>query len=301
MRINYDLDDLRALCALDHHGSFNRAADALCITASALSRRVAKLESALGGRLVERTTRRMTFTALGISLLQRAHALVDSLDECMVDTARVAQGSEGSITIGCLASVAYAQYPQALHAFRQRYPDVRVFLRDDNSARVRSMILEREVDFGVTSLWEPCSELATQGIADDAYVATMPASHPLASRRRLRWRELSACRLLGFKPGSATRQQVDTALAAEDIHLDWFDEVAQLSSMMALLGAGAFVTVLPGLLAPAFPALVSIPLVGPRLTRKIYLARRRERSLSLPAGLMWEEIAKAVGQFRMMR
>ncbi|KAB2896027.1 MAG: LysR family transcriptional regulator [Burkholderiaceae bacterium] len=293
-RINYELDDLRALRALEQFGSFNKAADALCITPSALSRRIAKLETAVGGLLVERTTRRMAFTALGSMLLLRADPLLESLDGCMADTVQVAHGKAGRITLGCLASVAYAQYPAALHAFRDRFPDVQVSLRDDNGARVRTMVLEREVDFGVTTLWEPSSDLATQAVADDSYVVTVPPDHPFAARRSVRWSELAACRLLGFKQGSATRQQVDAALAAEGLQLNWCDEVDQLSSMMALLATGRFISVLPGLLAPAFPALASIRLAQPRMGRRIYLMRRRDRSLSLPASALWEAMGTTV-------
>lgn len=295
-RIHYELDDLRALCALDRFGSFNRAADALCVTPSALSRRIAKLESAVGGQLVERTTRRMAFTSLGATLLQRADVLLESLDGCMADARQIAQGKAGRLVVGCLASVAYAQYPAALRAFRSRYPEVQVSLRDDNGSRVRAMVLEREVDFGVTTLWEPDDELATQAVADDSYVLAVPASHPLAAHSKVRWRELDGCRLLGFKPSSATRQHVDGMLAQHGVQLNWFDEVDQLSSMMALLATGDFVAVLPGLLAPTFPALASIPLVEPQISRGIFLARRRDVSLSLPARALWDEISAAMPQ-----
>lgn len=295
-RINYELDDLRALCALERFGSFNKAADALCITPSALSRRIAKLEGVVGGQLVERTTRRMAFTSLGAALLQRADSLLESLDGCMADALRIAQGKAGRLVVGCLASVAYAQYPAALRAFRSRFPEVQVSLRDDNGSRVRAMVLEREVDFGVTTLWESSDDLATQAVADDSYLLAVPAGHPLASRGEIQWRELDGYRLLGFKPGSATRQHVDGSLAHQGIRLNWFDEVDQLSSMMALLATGDFVAVLPGLLAPTFPALASIPLVEPQISRGIFLVRRRDMSLSLPASALWDEMSAALRQ-----
>ncbi|WP_423815559.1 LysR family transcriptional regulator [Pseudomonas putida] len=64
-KINYDIPDLRAFAELARTGGFNRAADALSITPSALSRRIAKLEAAVGGDLVARSTRDMALTTLG--------------------------------------------------------------------------------------------------------------------------------------------------------------------------------------------------------------------------------------------
>ena len=50
----FDLQDLYAFLALSEHGSFRYAAEAICISQSALSRRIEKLETALGVRLFER-------------------------------------------------------------------------------------------------------------------------------------------------------------------------------------------------------------------------------------------------------
>ncbi|WP_430869577.1 LysR family transcriptional regulator [Cupriavidus basilensis] len=152
MRINYDLHDLRALHELARLGSFNRAADALSITPSAPSRRVAKLEAALGGRSVERTTRSMTLTPLGELLLERVRPLLESLEESLQEAFRIAWGLAGKVTVGCMASVAHSLFSAAVVEFHRNAPDVQVCLRDDAGSRVRSMVLGREMEFGATTL-----------------------------------------------------------------------------------------------------------------------------------------------------
>ncbi|VTN09201.1 Morphology and auto-aggregation control protein [Raoultella terrigena] len=68
MPVNFDLNDLYAFRALVEYGNFRRAAESICLSQSALSRRIEKLESALGIKLFDRTTRRVTPDALWANL-----------------------------------------------------------------------------------------------------------------------------------------------------------------------------------------------------------------------------------------
>ena len=65
--MSFDLPDLRAFIAVAKHGSFRAAADELHLSQPALSRRIEKLESALGVRLFNRTTRKVDLTTVGES------------------------------------------------------------------------------------------------------------------------------------------------------------------------------------------------------------------------------------------
>ena len=64
-RINYELHDLQAFVAVAERNSFRQAAADLFLSQPALSRRIEKLEDALGVKLFERTTRRVQLTNVG--------------------------------------------------------------------------------------------------------------------------------------------------------------------------------------------------------------------------------------------
>lgn len=296
MGINYDLHDLRALEELARQGSFNRAADALSITPSALSRRIAKLEAAIGGRLVERTTRSMVFTPLGDVLLKRVLPQLQSLDDGMREAACVARGLAGRVVVACTASVAHALFTRAVSVFHQQFPDVQVCLRDDAGSRVREMVLKREVEFGVTALWERHDELVTQCVANDAFMLVTPPGHPLAGRDSVRWDELADSRVLTFRSTSSTRQEIDPVLKKAGISLPWFNEVDHLSSMIGYLQHGESVAVLTGLLATQLKGVVAIPLTAPRIGRRIFLARHQDMALAPPAQCLWDILARIVKQ-----
>ncbi|MCP6059325.1 LysR family transcriptional regulator, partial [Klebsiella pneumoniae] len=76
MPVNFDLNDLYAFRALLEYGNFRLAAESICLSQSALSRRIEKLEAALGTKLFDRTTRRVTLTLYGQTFADRCGQLL---------------------------------------------------------------------------------------------------------------------------------------------------------------------------------------------------------------------------------
>jgi DNA-binding transcriptional LysR family regulator len=216
------------------------------------------------------------------------------VDGCLVDASDVAAGRQGRLSVGCIATLAQSVFPLALQHFHARYPEVRISLRDSHGAQVRRAVLEREVEFGLTPLWESNEELVAEPVAQDAYRAVCAADHPLADRKTLQWRELARWKVLSFNPGSATRQQIDGVLRAEGISLPWFDEVDSLSTLMGHVERGDVVTVLPALAMAAGAHLASLALEGPRIERTVYLIRRRDVTLGSPAQFLWDALRDAL-------
>ena len=102
--MNFDLSDLRAFVAVAKLGSFGAAAVELHISQPALSRRVGKLESALGVRLFHRTTRKVDLTAVGREFSYRAGELLNGLEQSLIGISDVANRVSGEVTIACMPS-----------------------------------------------------------------------------------------------------------------------------------------------------------------------------------------------------
>lgn len=294
-RINYRVEDLRALLALHRTNSFLRGAELLHITQSAFSRRIAQLESAVGGSLVERSTRRVALSALGLDLVREAGPLLAGLDEALEEAVRCARGEGGRIVVACLTTVAYAMLPPVLEEFRALYPQVRLQLRDDTGQRVTASVLQREAEFGISVLGSPASGLTHEHVADDPYVIAFNPGHPLGACEQVEWAELASWRPVALRSTSANRQQIDEALAAAGIATPWFDEVEHLSSMLGLLHGGVAIGVLPRLALDAGgDTLQTRPLVHPSIVRRIGLIRRHDAELSRPAQALWSLLSSAL-------
>lgn len=296
MRINADLADLRAFALLAELGHFTRTADALAITPSALSRRIAKLEEALGGRLLDRTTRTVSLTPIGIRFHTRLSSLLESLDACLEDTHRLASGLEGKIVVACFASLSHTLFPQVLASFHQSFPNVQVGLRDGNGVQVLDAVLMREAEFGLTTLSGNMQELVCEQLGHDTYMLVCPSNHSLAERTCIGWKELVQHRVLSFNPLGSSRRQIDPILEAHGIALPWFHEIDQLSSMIGHLEQGTFMAVIPSLMGALAHNTTCIPLVEPSIHRPIALIRRRDTSLTRAGQALWDALRSALAQ-----
>lgn len=98
MPVNFDLNDLYAFRALVEFVNFRLAAESICLSQSAVSRRIDKLETTLGIKLFERTTRRVTLTLKGHAFAQRSEKLPADFEEVMADLSEVSLARTGLIT-----------------------------------------------------------------------------------------------------------------------------------------------------------------------------------------------------------
>ena len=95
--MNIDLADLRAFVAVADLGSFRAAAGSLHLSQPALSRRVEKLEQALGFRLLDRTTRKVELNAMGRTFMPRARHVIHELESALLGSVQIvrARASNG--------------------------------------------------------------------------------------------------------------------------------------------------------------------------------------------------------------
>jgi len=101
-RINFDLQQLQAFLAVAERNSFRAAAEAIHLSPPALSRRIDKLETILGVKLFNRTTREVELTSLGRVFLERARTALDDLEAAMLGISEVSATRSGSVSVACV-------------------------------------------------------------------------------------------------------------------------------------------------------------------------------------------------------
>lgn len=136
MPVNFDLNDLYAFRALVEYGNFRVAAESICLSQSALSRRIEKLEAALGNRLFDRTTRRVALTLYGQNFAERSAQLLDNVESMLADVDKVSEERTGLITVATVPSAACYFMPDVIRRFQSRYPRVRIKLIDSSAGNV---------------------------------------------------------------------------------------------------------------------------------------------------------------------
>ncbi|RYF51546.1 MAG: LysR family transcriptional regulator [Comamonadaceae bacterium] len=281
MRIQYSVDDLRGFCSLVRLGQYTDAAEQLSITPSALSRRIQNLERAIGGKVFDRTTRKVLLTPAGVALYERVVPLLSDLDSGLTEAARVARGEEGALVVATVATVAYSKLPQVLPDFSKRYPKAFVSIRDGIAASIATLVEERVAEFGISTHMSFGPALEAKSIAPYGFNLIAGAAHPALKRRKsIAWADLPGLRVVSLNRLSSTRLQVDDELAGRALPTPWYMEVDQLSTLLGFVQNWGFTAVLPSTLDAEAIGLRSVPLTEPEIHRELFLVKRRDASLS---------------------
>ncbi|MBY0243342.1 MAG: LysR family transcriptional regulator [Burkholderiaceae bacterium] len=292
MSMNFDLADLRAFVAVAELNSFRAAADAIHLSQPALSRRVEKLETALGVRLFERTTRSVSLTAVGRDFSRKARSLLDDLEDSLLSMQGVAASQQGEVVIACVPSAVYYFLPKVLRDFRAQHPRIRVRIIDDSANAALESVARGEADFGINFIGTQEPEIAFETILKEPFVVACHRSHPLAHAKQVRWAELANYDFMTVDKSSGNRLLVDLALANSDLRLGWCFEAKHVSTLLGLVEAGLGVAVVPRLSMPQgeHATLAMVPLVEPAIERAVGLVRRRGRELPPAARKLYEQV-----------
>ncbi|WP_250501194.1 LysR family transcriptional regulator [Caballeronia sp. GAWG1-5s-s] len=300
MGVNFDLNDLQAFRAVVELGSFRKAAEAVNISQPALSRRIDKLEEALGVRLFERTTRSVTLTTVGRAFAPSAEQLLDDLDVALLGIRDVSSSRLGHVTIACVPSVAYYFLPSAVASFHRRFPRIRVKLFDASANEVLSAVLSGEADFGVSFMGSQESEVDFKVLLQEQFVAACRRDHPLARKKRVTWNELYEHDYVSVDKTSGNRLLLDQALSAVSPRAPSVCETRHVTTMLGLVEAGLGVAAVPSMAMPGrnHHILTSVPLVDPVVKRRVGIVRRRGRTLTPAAQEFHQTILDMRGDVR---
>lgn len=290
MAINFDLNDLSSFRAVAELGNFRKAAEAVHLSQPAFSRRIDKLEQALGVRLLERTTRRVTLTAVGRDFERKVRELLDELDSTLLGMRGVAATRMGEVTLACVPSTVYYYVSEVIRRFHATSPRVRVKVLDAGANEVLAAVSRGEADFGLNFMGAQEGDLDFKPLVEERFVAACRRDHPIAKSRRITWAALGEYDFISVSRSSGNRVLLDQALAGVPGRPQAIYETQHVTTALGLVEAGLGVAAVPAMAMPGpeHPLLVSVPLVEPVVSRKIGLIRRRGRSLSPAAQQLFE-------------
>jgi DNA-binding transcriptional LysR family regulator len=280
--MNPTLRQMRAFVAVAKTGNFTLAAQYMHVTQSALSGLVKELEQTLGARVIDRSTRRTALTDMGKELYPLFSQMIDDLDRALANIADQAQLRKGIVRVAAPQLMACTLLPQAIAAWRERHPEVKVSLADSAVENVTARVLSGEVDCGIGPERDEAPELDARLLLDMPFEAVIPPGHPLASRQQLAWSDLAGYPFISLRGQFTERLLADMGAALRDATLRPEHEVTFMTTALAMVAAGLGVTVC----MPYASALVrrhgllTRPLLEPVLTRRFFIYTRGQRSLS---------------------
>lgn len=291
------LRQLRAFNAVAEEGSIARAAQRLHLTASALSMLIGTLEGELGVRLFERTTRRMVLTDEGKKLLPTVEQLLGQLDGAITDLHEFSQSRSSRLRIAASPLLAATLLPHLMASFRERFPAIRLTLRDVQVSEVAQAVRVGEADLGVCTADVDALDLHTTVLHQDRLMLACLETHPWASRFELPWRELAGEPLALMQPGSGLRKLSERGLAQIGEPVDPAYEVSNVTTAVGLVEAGLAVAVLPryALIRTRAVGVRAVPLIDPVVERAIVALNAPERPLTSAGEAFLAHFQQAAG------
>lgn len=268
-----DVRRLRLLCDLSRLGTIAAVARAHTYTPSAVSQQLSALEREAGVPLLERTGRRVTFTAAGRVLVRHAEAVLTALEQASAALAAAATGPSGPLRIGAFPTAVRTLLPAALVALGREHPALELMVTELDPAAVPAALRDRRLDVGLTQDYDVAPAKAGPGLDDvplldeTVFLAVPPetGAATLEDAKDAAWIlaspgtlchtvTLHVCRTAGFVPRARH-------------HADDF------ATVLGLVAAGQGVSIVPRLAATDPP--VGVRLVPLAIRRRTRIAYRR--------------------------
>lgn len=290
--MNVNLQQLRAFVTVAKLSSFVQAARLLHISQPALTVQVRQLEETLGVRLLDRNTRTVRCTQIGIDMLPVVERLLNELHAVVDGAKELSARKRGLVSFAALPSISTTVLPRMIAEFKRRYPSISVVVKDAVTQKVLSMVKAENVDFGIGSFAEPDYDFQFRPLFEDHMCVVFPPGCPLERKKALTLKDLASYPLVLMGPESSVRALVNRAFQKAGIFPSPAYEVSYMSTAAGMVRAGLGVSILPSsaIEMGELSGLRSRHLRNAELTRAIGLIEKRGRSLSPAAGAFVESI-----------
>ncbi len=250
--MSIDLKQLKYFLAVAEEKSFSRAAERLHISQPPLSQQIMKLESELGVKLFTRTTRSFELTVAGRALMVEAAELLGKM-RMTIDTIRqIDRGEVGRLRVGIVGSAMWGPIPGLLEQFQSQYPRVTWTIHELGPNDQWEALRARQIDVG---FWrEPRIEpdvLKQANLRQDLcsredVCVAISERHPLARQDAIELIDIAHEPMLTLHlDQSAEPRYLIQCCVNAGFEPTIFQEAAEPQTLLAMVGAGLGVALLP--------------------------------------------------------
>ncbi|BDI79311.1 LysR family transcriptional regulator [Enterobacter hormaechei] len=289
--MNYSLRQLRVFVTVAQARSFSRAGEMIGLSQSAVSHSVKELETQIGVKLLDRTTREVVLTEAGHQLATRLERLLDELNSTLRDVGRLGQQLSGTVRVAASQTISAHLIPQCIAESNHRYPDIDFVLHDRPQQWVLESIRQGDVDFGIVIDPGAVSDLECEVVLSEPFLLLCRDDDPLASLSQVAWQALQGANLVLQDYASGSRPLIDAALAAQGVKATIVQEIGHPATLFPMVEAGIGISVLPALALPLPQgSRLTVKRFLPCIERQLMLVRRKNRSLSGAAHACWDVV-----------
>jgi len=243
-----NIRDLQYAVAVADHGHFGRAAAASHVSQPALSGQIRKIEEELGVILFERTNRSVRVTPVGETIIAQARELLQTA-ELIRETAKAhADPLTGPLHLGMIHTIGPYLAPILLPSVRHGMPNAELELLEDMTEPLERRLLDGRIDAAIIATPVSNSHLTEIALYDEPFWAALPAGHSLELKEEVAISDIQSEELLLLADGHCLRDQVLSVSAGKGKGQSAArTQETSLTTILALVGAGAGVTMVPAM------------------------------------------------------
>lgn len=239
-----ELRHLYYFIAAAEHGSFRKAANALHIFESGVSRRVRDLEDQLGASLFHRHSGGVCLTLAGERFLRRVRTALGQIEEGTREIASIGRSENGRIKVGIFSSLASGFLAELFRTYDEEHSSVMLDLVDGDPQEHIAAIRRFELDVAFitgTAEWDGC---ATEHLWSERVFAVLPSKHPLRRKKQLHWRDLCGQSFIVSEgaPGPEIHDYLVKRLAGFGQHPDIHAQFVGRDNLLAMVAVGRGLT-----------------------------------------------------------
>lgn len=268
----FNIRQLRCAIAAADHGSFYRAARALDIEQSTLSRNILKLERAIGMAIFERSRAGVTMTLAGSAFIRGAKPMVASADKLVAMMRAAGQGRAGVLQLGHNSSVSAGNLRATMMSWREAHPDVDVECVEADRSVLLAGLDTGEIDIAILMGAASHNGFRCEPLWSERMLVALPALHPLTESDVVHWTDLRGERFLlpAADPGPEIRDMLLGRLAVSGAKPDIRMLQSSRETVLSILGGSSGVSIVcEGSTGVRYPDVVYRPIhgeQGPALT-----------------------------------
>lgn len=289
---------LRVVIAVAESGSISAGSDRLQLAVAAASARISALESTLGIRIFERSTRGVELTSIGRMLVQRGRELLTDADRLATDVRDWSMGLVGHVRMLANASALLEVLPDRLERFMRANPLIRVDVEERMSPEIPGLLLEGRADVGVVDAVTPSQGLEFFPFFRDTLALVLPSSHALSWQDEVRLPQLLGENFVVLAGANAVSNRLFNAASALGRNVKVSMQMRSFDAACRMVAAGLGVAVLPR--QAIEPQIAHLPIRAVRLAedwaeRTHYLTMRTGFDAPAAARTLVDELRPAPG------
>jgi DNA-binding transcriptional LysR family regulator len=290
-----DLTSLRLFVAVCQEKNIARAAERELIAPSAVSRRIADIESVIGLPVIQRQSRGITVTPVGETVLRHALAIIGNLESLGAELSQYVSGAKGNVRIVANLSSIVQFLPEDVAAYQRIFPEVNIDIEEHNSVDVVRLLAERAADFGICNAIAGIEEFEHVHYRTDRLSVMLPESHRLGSAIKLQFSDVLQENFVGLRGDSALTILLAQEAAALGAELAVKIRVGSLDALCRMVHAGLGIAVVPHQVGELYINTLNVslvPLSDVWATRQLIIVFRARDQLNATAATLVNFLAQ---------